>query len=67
MGYTLTRLPIVLWGVILWALLPVMPRSWGMTSLHLYLRVAYTWRRRWIPSRARLVARWADERHAHHR
>lgn len=67
MRKNLARLPIVIWGTILWALLPFMPRPWGMALVHRYFHTAYAWRRRWVPSRTRLVARWADERHTIHR
>ncbi|WIA99731.1 hypothetical protein [Curtobacterium sp. MCBA15_012] len=63
----LTRTPIVLWGVTVWALLPVLPHTWGTRFLHAYLRTAYRWRRQHIPSRARLVARWEAERTTNHR
>lgn len=40
------------WGVCVWLVLPLLPRSAGMALLHRYLRTAYGWRTRWIPARA---------------
>ncbi|GAA3330632.1 hypothetical protein HP467_07305 [Curtobacterium albidum] len=67
MRYHLTRLPIIVWGVTVWALLPVLPHPWGTRYLLAYLRTAYRWRLNHIPSRARLVARWETERTTNHR